>query len=279
MPAHPTDPYRRLSYRRLIAWPERIAREWPFLESKLRRAPAPSVLDLGSGTGEHARHLAAQGYDAVGVDRSEEQVAAARDYENEFPPQGPRFLHGDLTELDRLTDERFGAALCLGNVLPHLEDEALEATLEGLARRLLPGGRLVLQLINYERIFARGIRHLPINFRDAPGTSEEERGAPEGAPAPGEGVGEIVFLRLMRPDGERHMLFYPSTLALRPGSDTPVTVESTREVRLRAWRRPEVEAALAQAGFRIEGVHGDMVGGPYEREDSMDLVVAAARSQ
>ncbi len=266
MSAHATDPYRRLSYRRLIAWPQRIAREWPFLERELQRAPAPSALDLGSGTGEHARHLAAQGYDAVGVDRSREQVKTARDYENESPPHGPRFLHGDLSELDQLSSERFGAALCLGNVLPHLEDEALEAVLEALARRLLPAGRFVLQLVNYERIFAHGIRHLPINVRDAPGASGEESGE------------EIVFLRLVRPDGDRHMLFYPSTLALHPGADPPLTVQSTRELRLRAWRRPEVEAALEAAGFRIDAIHGDMVGGPYDPEASMDLVVVAERS-
>ncbi|MDH3402449.1 MAG: class I SAM-dependent methyltransferase [Acidobacteriota bacterium] len=263
MGARESDPYRRLSYRRLIAWPERIAREWPFLEGELRRAPAPSVLDLGSGTGEHARHLAARGYRAVGVDRSEEQVAAARDYEDESPPHGPRFLRGDLDALDLLTTERFGAALCLGNVLPHLEDEALAATLRGLARRLLPAGRLVIQLVNYQRIFARGVRHLPLSFRadPAPGGRAED--------------GEIVFLRLLRPDGERHVRFYPSTLALHPGAEPPLTVESSREVRLRAWRRPEVEAALAAAGFRLAATYGDMEAGPYDAEESMDLVVVA----
>ncbi len=212
------------------------------------------------------------------MDRSEGQIEAARDYENEFPPHGPRFLCGDLAELERLTTERFGAALCLGNVLPHLEDEALETVLQGLATRLLPDGRLILQLINYERIFAQGIRHLPLNFRDAPRAPAEGAGADEGEPAPeGEPGEEIVFLRLVRPDGERHVRFYPSTLALRPGSDPPVTLESSREVRLRAWRRPEVEAALEAAGFGVGATYGDMTGGPFAPEGSMDLVVVAVR--
>jgi len=50
-----TDPYSRLNYRRLIAWPERIEREWPFFEKLLHKAPSNRLLDLGCGSGEHAQ--------------------------------------------------------------------------------------------------------------------------------------------------------------------------------------------------------------------------------
>lgn len=257
----PDSPYSRLNYRRLIAWPSRIEREWPFLEKTLAEAPAKTVIDLGCGTGEHVRHLASRGFRCVGIDRSEEQIAAAKDYENEFGEHGPEFLLGEISDLPRLTEENFGAALCLGNVAPHLEDREMALALEALARRVLPGGRLVLQLINYERVFAQKIRSLPINLRDDPESPS----------------GEIAFVRLMTPDGERHVRFYPMTLALRPDEELPIELRAAREVRLRAWRRVEMATALDSAGFRVESIYGDMVGGPYEAESSADLVVVATR--
>ncbi|MDX1501567.1 MAG: class I SAM-dependent methyltransferase [Thermoanaerobaculia bacterium] len=258
---HPRDdPYSRVDYRRMVAWPERIARERPLLESFARRAPDPSVVDLGCGTGEHALFLASLGLRTVGVDRSETQLGKARELQDAHPPHGPRVLLGDVRALDELTDERFGAAIALGNGLPSLEDADLDRALTALARRLVPGGGLLIQILNYERILGRGVRHLPLNFRGEPGTD-----------------GEAVFLRLMTAHGDRHVLFHPTTLALHPGSEPPVTVEATKEVRLRAWRRTELEARLEANGFSVEAVWGDMTGGRYEAAESSDLVVAAMR--
>lgn len=257
----PDNPYSRLQYRRLIAWPARIEREWPFLEAVLARAPEASVVDLGCGTGEHARFLASNQLRAVGVDRSADQIEAAREYEDDFGEFGPRFLLGEMADLPGLTEERFGAAICLGNVLPHLDDDALAEALAALAARMRPGGKLIAQLINYTRVFTQNIRALPVNLRDDPDH-------------PG---GEIAFVRLMTPDGDRHVRFYPTTLALRPGSEPPLELKATREVRLRAWSREDLAAALDNAGFHLDSVHGDMVGGHYEPEESADLVLVASR--
>ena len=259
--ARPDDPYSRLNYRRLIAWPKRIAREWPFLESVIATAPSGAVVDLGCGTGEHVRHIASRGLRAVGVDRSAEQIAAARAYEDESPPHGPSFVLGDFRELERLTDERFGVALCLGNVLPHLEPPALAATLAATADRLLPGGRLVLQWLNYERVLSQELRHLPLNFRPHPDGAESE----------------IVFLRLMKEAEPGYVHFYPTTLSLKPGSERPVDVEATKEVRLRAWTAAEVETAARSADLEIEARYGGMTRGAFEPSVSTDVVLVARR--
>jgi SAM-dependent methyltransferase len=256
---HNDDPYHRVDYRRMIAWPARIEREAPFLRAVLESAPEASVLDLGCGTGEHADFLAAEGLRTVGIDRSEAQIAKAREYEGRRGAAGPRFLLGDFTSLAQHTRELFGAAIWLGNGLPHLEDDELERTLSQLAELLVPGGVVLLQLLNYERIRHQGIRHLPLNFRDDPAEP-----------------GEIVFLRLMTLDGERHVRFSPLTLALRPGGEPAAEIKSAREVRLRSWTRPEIEAALVAAGFEVRRIRGDMTGGDYRPQQSVDLVVVAA---
>ncbi|MGB5173380.1 MAG: class I SAM-dependent methyltransferase, partial [Thermoanaerobaculia bacterium] len=73
------DKYSRLEYRRLIAWPSRIEREADLLGRVLSSGPSERVLDLGCGTGEHARFLAQQGFSVVGIDSSESQIATARE--------------------------------------------------------------------------------------------------------------------------------------------------------------------------------------------------------
>ena len=252
------NPYKRLDYRRLIAWPARIEREGPFLEEEIQRAPERSVIDLGCGTGEHARHLASAGFRAVGIDRSEEQIAKARDFEGEFSPHGPEFLRGEIETLPDLTEELFGAAICLGNVLPHLDDEALARALDAIAMRLVRGGRLLLQIINYERVMTRSDRHLPLNFRPHP-----------------DGGGEIVFLRLMKQEDDRHVRFFPSTLLLRPGDDPPLTVKASKEVLLRAWRLSDLGRLLEKHRFRVDGTYGDMKKTAFEAEESSDLILTA----
>lgn len=254
----PSDPYSRVEYRRLIAWGPRIEREAPFLRTVLASAPDTSVIDLGCGTGEHTAFMASEGHRAVGLDQSESMIEAAR--EHEAAGHG-RFLLGDARDAPALLGDEppFGMALCLGNMLPHVkEDDDLAALLGAVRDVLLPGGKLLLQLLNYTGIRERGDRHLPVNFR------------------PGDDGHEIVFLRLMTPQPDGRMLFFPTTLELDPDAEEPVTVRGTRRVELRAWTADELAPRMRAAGLEPE-LHGDMHGGPFDPATSHDLVIVATR--
>ncbi len=253
------DPYSRLEYRRLIAWPKRIQREWPLLEEVLAGSGASSdpprrVLDLGCGTGEHSRFLVEQGFEVVGIDASASMIAKAI----EAPlPSGLSFVHGDLAAIEDLIDGRFSGAICLGNTLPHIRtDRALASFLRGLRSRLVPGALWILQLLNYERIVSRGERHLPLNFRP-------------------HDDGESVFLRLMEVEDDGRVLFFPTTLRFRPDADPPVTVAASKRVELRGWRLAELEAALDDAGFSERTLYGSFERRPFESQESRDLIMIA----
>jgi glycine/sarcosine N-methyltransferase len=255
------DPYSRVEYRKLIAWPERIRREWPLLEEVLSTAPSRRVLELGCGPGQHARALAEAGFEVVGIDRSEAMIADAT---SEPLPPNLRFVLGDVTEADRLVDGTFGAAICLGNTLPHLADEERLAAFAGAAARALePGAPLLLQILDYDRIHDRRIRFLPVSFRPREETT---------------GDGELVFLRLMDPLPDGRVRFYPTTLVLQPGADPPLRIHHSREVLLRGWRRAELEAILTAAGFRTDRALGNFDGSPFDPAESPDLILVTRRT-
>lgn len=267
------DPYSRLDYRRMVAWPRRQRREGPLLAEVLEQVPSRRLLDLGCGTGEHARLLADRGFEVVGIDRSESMIAKAR---QAGEPEGVRFVVGDLRNLgDLAVLGPFGGAICLGNTLPHLTGaEDLDRWASGLARLLLPASPLLLQILNYDRIFDRNERYLPLNFRPVPAASGDE--APAEAEE-GTGTGELVFLRLMTPRSDGTVVFNPSTLRYRPIGEPVLEIDHARSVILRGWRRGEIEKALAAVGLETEQVWGSVEKGAFEPLDSRDLVLLGRR--
>lgn len=249
------DAYGRIAYRGLIAWPERLQREAPLLLRMLEGAPSRRVLDLGCGSGEHTRFLKAMDFEATGVDASPSQLEAARETD-----PGGRYVQAGLTELAEVIEAGQGAAICVGNTLPHLCEEAeVRAFFTGLARCLLPGAPFLLQVLNYDRILDRGERTFPVVLR------------------PGEAEGEdTVFLRLMTHHGGGRLTFTPATLRYRPGAGVPLELAAAQDVPLRGWRRAEIEPLLIQTGFHVSEVFGTMTGDAWSGASS-DLVVVGKR--
>ncbi len=249
------DPYSSVDYRRLISWSARIERERPFLLHHLPGDKKSRILDLGCGTGEHSRFLAEQGYEVLGVDSSPSMLEKALDT---AMPDNLNFQDADLTRLNDYVGPAWNGALCLGNVIPHLNTEvALSSMLLSLRRILTDDASIVLQLLNYDRIIDTGIRYLPPTFR--PGTNGEE----------------TVFLRLMTVQEDGMILFTPTSLRFRSQDDKPVEVVASRRVRVRGWRRDEILKHLDAAGFPRHEVFGGMRWEPWEALESPDLVVVA----
>jgi len=264
------DPFSRTEYRRVIAWDARIRREAPSFDRVFGAAPRRAdgsprrVLDVGCGTGEHVRHFAERGWEAVGIDVAEHMIEDAGLHAGTTAAGGTaRFELRDATEADALPEAPFDAAICVGNMIAFVETrEELERVFGGVARALAPGARFLAQLLNYERITSVPVRALGVNVRPLP---EEE------------GAGEIVFVRLLSPVGDGTVDFYPVTLTLRPDADPPVEVRSSRKAKHFAWTRDDVERALRAGGFDGVESWGSMSGDPYVPLESQDLVVVARR--
>lgn len=107
--------------------------------------PVRRILDMGSGTGNHALILASHGYDVVGVDRNEAFVAAAKEKARKRK-DGPRFVVGDMRELE--VEGRFDALISMFGAFGHLPREKAAVALLRFHELLEPGGVLAFEWWN-----------------------------------------------------------------------------------------------------------------------------------
>jgi SAM-dependent methyltransferase len=119
--------------------------------SGLLPAPPARVLDLGCGSGRHARGLAARGFETLGVDLSAASLARAAAQ----PRSGLTFLRGDMRQLPALLagSPPFDAVIQWFTSFGFFEHPADQsAVLEGVRAALRPQGLYVLDYLNLPQV-------------------------------------------------------------------------------------------------------------------------------
>jgi SAM-dependent methyltransferase len=98
---------------------------------------AKSLLEIGCGTGEHARHMSKQGFAVTGIDLSLEMLERARQKNKETDTFN--FIQGDFRTLN--LGRKYDAVVSLFHVLSYqTQDEDLKAAIRTAALHLNPGG-------------------------------------------------------------------------------------------------------------------------------------------
>ncbi len=112
-----------------------------------------SVLDLGCATGELLLSLDREDRILTGIDLDGEMIALARRKTGQRERRGRiEFLVGEMgSHLSRSERRSRDMILCFGNTLAYLDGpEALTGLMAGCYGLLRPGGRLLLQVLNYD---------------------------------------------------------------------------------------------------------------------------------
>jgi glycine/sarcosine N-methyltransferase len=148
------------------------------------------------------------------------------------------------------------AALCLGNSLPHLlTDEALTGALVDFAAVLRPGGLLIIQNRNFDRVWAERERFM----------------GPQSHQQDGD---EWLFIRFY--DFHEDTLTF-NMIRLRRTADG--WTQDAQATELRPIFSGDLAAALAAAGFGGITFYGGYDGSAFEPGRSGDLLAVAIRDQ
>ncbi|MGC9467732.1 MAG: class I SAM-dependent methyltransferase [Anaerolineae bacterium] len=137
------------------AFTEHYEAIFPFSEvvyDFLRRwlpAPPSRVLDVGCGTGHYTGSLAAEGFDAVGVDLDAAMIDYARSHYREA-----RFWVLDMMDIARL-DGPFDGVFCIGNTAAHLEPAAFGRFLDQVQAVRASEAPWVLQVMNWDYVLGQ----------------------------------------------------------------------------------------------------------------------------
>ncbi len=217
-----------------------------FITSKMGGIKDKHLLEAGCGTGNLAALLVAEGARVDGIDLDEEMVKMAREkYRN---LSGVAFRQGNILKISELyVTEILDGIISFGNTLVHLSGiEEVTAFFKQAWMVLKPGGKLMVQIINYDHVIDNGLPGLP--------TIENEA---------------IRFER-----------YYD---VVDPGTHidfrTVLTVKSTREVihntvTLFPLRRHQVEKILLSIGFEEVTFSGSFAG-DLLKPHSLPLIFSA----
>ncbi len=206
-----------------------------FVEQALEGNRPRAVLDLACGAGRHTRELRSRGYRALGTDLSLTLLAQGADL--------PR-VGADMRDLP-FAAGTFDWVLNFFTSFGYFESEREnERVLHEVARVLAPGGRLLIDLFNSERVIAT---LAPRDRQESPGQTVEIRRWYDTATRR---INKRICLE-------------------RRGEPTRTYLESVR-----AYDRTEVEAGLEAAGLEVEAVYGDFEGREGDGTSERHIFVA-----
>jgi glycine/sarcosine N-methyltransferase len=209
-----------------------------------------SVVDCGCGTGAQLLPFAGNGLACLGFDPDPSLVAIARRKLAPFPKA--RIEEGAFADLPRLAEIPSDLLVCLGNSIVHVPQVEAARFLADAAAALSPGGMLLLQLLNYERLFRDGVTELPL--------IRTEDGA-------------LEFRRRYDWQSRRKVAFHTALRLATP--EGPKIVRN--EIPLYPLFPEELWEMAASAGFRDVRFYGDFVRTAFS-EDSEAVVCLAKKA-
>mgnify|MGYP000020922773 FL=1 len=198
-----------------------------------------TILDVGAATGNLTAYLSSQGYEVTAIDLSERLIAKAAE-------KGVIVQQRNMLAIDELPT--FDNIVCIGNTLPHLDSKtSVQLFLQKAYGQLTQGGKLVLQLVNFQKYFAQQqgdyLGNLPLIEND-----------------------KVKFERYYYLNEEGKIRF--KTIL----DDTIKNEELLQPIfadQLTEW--------LTQIGFQAINLYGNFKKDPFDKEKSMALIVIAVK--
>jgi SAM-dependent methyltransferase len=145
-------------------WDASIRHQGEIIAKLLPQPECGPILDAACGIGTQSLALAALGYSVEGSDISSAVVARA---ERECAVRGLdcKFRVDDMRTLTAAPPSRYSVVMAMDNAVPHLEsDEEIVTAFTAMRTRLLPTGKVVISVRDYQRHLEERPSSLPPRF-------------------------------------------------------------------------------------------------------------------
>lgn len=247
-----SQPFDDLSdvYEAMIDWPKRLAHEESFYRHWFERIGARSVVDVACGTGRHAAMFHSWGMRVEGADLSPAMIDRARRTFGES---------ADLRWVVRPFDQPiqpaqpFDAAICVGNSLALAPDlDTVQRAIGQMLAAVRPGGAIVVHVLNLWRL-ADG----PCVWQKSVRTRLER--------------GEVLIVKGVHRCGRRGYVEVVVT-------DLDTGRMQSDSARFWGLEADELAHLARQSGAAQCHLFGSYLQEPYDRQQSVDLILIAQRS-
>lgn len=208
---------------------EFVKSEFPDCDNKL--------IEIGCANGKLTNALSQ--YNIRGIDLEQSFIEIARQRY-----KGIQFDSLNMVDIDVL-NERFDGIICFGNTLVHLKTEEIEAFISNCYSSLNKGGKLIIQILNYDNILDNQVYQLPLIDNE-----------------------HIKFERCYE-FGDR--LKFITKLTIKKDN-----VQISNAIYLTPIRKSELEEMLVSAGFKDIKFYGSFAKVPL-KEDSLPLVLCCKK--
>lgn len=223
------------AYYDLIYENKDYAGEAAYVDGLIRRnhPGAKDILDLGCGTGSHARELAKLGYTVTGVDLSEAMVQRAQERSAQSSISDSSFMQGDLRTFR--AGRTYDTVLALFHVMSYQTSNAdLAAAMETASAHLHPGGLFIFDCWYGPGVLTDPPQHRVRQFR---GDGVEARRTATPVHLPNEDRVEVHYeISVERPGGsetinEIHVMRY----LFAPEVDLMLEAAGMKRIALETW--------------------------------------------
>ncbi|MFW5865184.1 MAG: class I SAM-dependent methyltransferase [Candidatus Izemoplasmataceae bacterium] len=201
---------------------------------------AKKVLDIGCATGNIALNLS-NNKSIHAIDLSEAMIKKAKDKNQHHA------VHFEVKNMLEIEDHSvYEGIYMVGNTLVHLTNLTLiEKMIEKIYKALKVQGKFIIQIINYDRILAKNIDHLP--------TIDQ---------------GGVTFIRNYQ--FNQPLIHFNTTLHIK---DKVINASTP----LYPLTKDELLTCLENVGFKDIKLFGDYQENPYHKDTSFHLIVVAKK--
>lgn len=217
-----------------------------FINNEL--AHKSKILEVGSATGNLAFGLEKKGHLVSGIEMDEAMVKIANSRKKNL--QSVEFEILDLQLLaSHFTKNSFDSIICVGNTLVHILDlEKIQEFFLSSYNLLQPGGKLILQIINYDCIFNNMLKGLPF--------IENEK---------------IKFERYYDYQAHDRKVNFRTVLTVKSSGE-----KLHNTIPLLALRKSEIEKMVSKARFSQLDFYGNWQRSPFNKQ-SLPLILVATK--